>query len=241
MSDSFLFKLQGVSKIRTSGPGYVLDIPQLIIKPGDKIAITGPSGSGKSTALDILGMTLQPDQTDQFLLQVDGQEINVAQCWRARQQDRLAYLRLRYLGYVMQAGGLLPYLTVRQNMLITADVNNLPQREKHVQELASALNIERLLEAMPSQLSIGERQRVAIGRALASRPAVIMADEPTAALDPYHAQAVLDMFLAGVQTLGVTLIMVTHSQDIVKNHMLREIHIAVEQQADGLSRAILKA
>jgi putative ABC transport system ATP-binding protein len=235
-----IFTLRGVSKIRSGGSGYALDIPELTILPGETVVITGPSGSGKSTVLDILGMALRPDAADCFRLNVRGETVDVAACWRLGRQDALAALRLRHMGYVLQTGALLPFLNVRQNMGIVASINGMPDADRQVRELAAALDIERLLEAMPGILSIGERQRVAIGRALASRPAVILADEPTAALDPCHAGAVLDMLLEGVRLLQVTLVLVTHDQDIVRSRGLRNARLTV-RRADGLSRAGLEA
>ena len=235
-----LFSLKNVSKTRTQGPGYALDIARLDIMPGETIAVTGPSGSGKSTALDILGMALKPDEAGEFRLHVGGEDVDVARCWQRGEQDRLAGLRLRHMGYVLQTGGLLPFVNVRRNMELIAGVNGLPEREEHVRQLARTLGIERLLDSMPGKLSVGERQRVAIGRALASKPAVILADEPTAALDPYHAGTVLDMFLDAVRTLGVTLILVTHDQSIVTSRGLKELRIAITPQSDGLSRAVLE-
>ena len=235
-----IFSLQGVSKVRAQGPGYALDIARLEIMPGESIAVTGPSGSGKSTALDILGMVLRPDTAETFRLHVAGESVDVAECWQRGEQDRLAALRLRHMGYVLQTGGLLPFVNVRRNMALTAEVNGLPGMAAHVRELADMLGIGRLLDSMPGTLSIGERQRVAIGRALASKPAVILADEPTAALDPHHAGAVLDMFLEAVNSLGVTLILVTHDQDIVRDRRLKELRITILPRPDGVSHAVLE-
>ncbi len=239
--EDLLFSLEGVAKTRSTGPGYALHIPCLRIAAGETLAITGPSGSGKSTALDILGMALQPDSAGVFTLNVDGRVADVAACWKRGDQDTLAALRLRHMGYVLQTGGLLPFLSARANMELTARMNGLPEARDQVERLAASLGISRLLDAMPGQLSVGERQRVAIARALASRPAVILADEPTAALDPYHADAVLDIFLESVNQLGVTLIMVTHDQDIVRERGLKELRIAVFPEADGTSKAVLEA
>lgn len=240
-----LFKLEGVRKIRASKqehiPGYILEIPKLEIQAGDTVAITGQSGSGKSTALDILGMALLPDAVENFLLDLGEQKIDVAACWTLKQQDRLAALRLQYVGYVLQTGGLLPFLTVRQNMELSAALKKSADREEYVLELARELGISRLLDVKPGQLSIGERQRVAIGRALAHRPQVILADEPTAALDPLHADKVLDLFLGAVNNLGVTLILVTHARNIVKNRRLKELNICIQQNEDGLARAVLES
>ncbi len=235
-----LFILEDVWKTRTSGPGYALHIPQLRIARGETVALTGPSGSGKSTALDILGMALRPDRAARFVLDAGNGHTDVAACWRAGDQNTLASLRLNTMGYVLQTGGLLPFLSARDNMELTARLNGAPDTREYVEHLAAVLGIERLLDSMPGTLSVGERQRVAIGRALASRPAVILADEPTAALDPRHAAAVLDIFLESVRAMRVTLIMVTHDQDIVKERGLKELNISVMSEKSGLSKAVLE-
>ena len=240
-ADSPIFSLHGVEKNRSSGPGYTLHIPDLQIMAGGTLAITGPSGSGKSTALDILGMALQPDQAERFVLNVGGKAADVADCWNRGDQDTLATLRLRHMGYVLQTGGLLPFLSARDNMEMTARLKGVADVRDRVEKLAGSLGIARLLGAMPGQLSVGERQRVAIIRALASGPAVILADEPTAALDPYHAGTVLDMFLQAVNDLGVTLIMVTHDQDTVRSRGLKELKIHIVPDNNGASRAVLEA
>jgi len=239
-TDSPLFTLHNVRKARAQGPGYALDITHLEIMPGETIAVTGASGSGKSTALDILGMALRPDTAETFRLRVAGENVDVARCWQRSEQDRLAALRLRHMGYVLQTGGLLPFVNVRRNMALTAEVNGLQGSAAQVRELANMLGIGRLLDSMPGRLSVGERQRVAIGRALASKPAVILADEPTAALDPHHAGAVLDMFLEVVASLGVTLILVTHDQNIVRSRRFKELRITILPQPNGASRAVLE-
>jgi putative ABC transport system ATP-binding protein len=240
-----LFHLESVSKTRARGSGYTLDIVRLDIMPGETVAVTGASGSGKSTALDMLGMALRPDAAAAFTLCVAGESVDVAACWRRGDQDRLAALRLRHMGYVLQTGGLLPYVTVRRNMALAASVNGLPDSAERVRDLADLLGIKNLLDAMPGTLSIGERQRVAIGRALASKPAVILADEPTAALDPRHADTVLDLFLEAVNSLGVTLVLVTHDERIVarivRSSRAKEARIASPAGPDGASRAVLEA
>jgi len=241
VNTDIVFVLEGVQKSRVSGPGYALDIPCLTVRRGEAVAITGPSGSGKSTALDILGMALQPDAAGRFTLHTGDTVTDVAACWRGGDQNTLAALRLRHMGYVLQTGGLLPFLSARGNMELTAMLNGRADARARVEALAERLGIARLLDSMPGRLSIGERQRVAIGRALASGPDVILADEPTAALDPYHAGAVLDMFLEAARDMGVTLIMVTHDQDIVRERGLKEWRIRVTPEADGLSRAVLEA
>jgi putative ABC transport system ATP-binding protein len=237
-----LLSIRDLSLTRASGPGFTLSMPRLDIEAGDKVAITGSSGCGKSTALDLLGMVLRPDAAERFRFAPRGQAVeDVAACWQAGQRDRLAGLRQRHMGYVLQTGGLLPFLNVFENMELSARALDLPGRREHVTEIAKALGVERLLGCKPDRLSIGERQRVAIGRALASRPAVILADEPTASLDPAHAEVVMGLLLEAVAAYAVTLILVTHSPDIVRRGGLAEYRIGVAMRQDGGVSAVLEA
>lgn len=236
-----LFSIRDLCLARSSGPGFTLSMPRLDIAAGDKVAITGASGCGKSTALDLLGIVLRPDAAERFLFTPRDQAgEDVAACWRAGKRDRLAGLRQRHMGYVLQTGGLLPFLNVFENMELSARVLDLPDRREHVTEIARTLCIERLLCCKPDRLSIGERQRVAIGRALASRPAVILADEPTASLDPAHADMVMGLLLEAVERYAVTLVLVTHSRDIVRSACLKEYRMGVALRQDGGATAVLE-
>lgn len=246
--DAPLFLLRDVVKTRSQGPGYALSIPWLRVEPGDRIAITGPSGCGKSTALDILGMVLAVDGGSVFTFHPDAGhgagELDVLACWREGRRDLLAAARLAHVGYVLQTGGLLPFLSVRENMEVTAALlgpHNRAEREERTRAMAETLGIVRLLDAMPDRLSIGERQRVAIARALFSRPSLVLADEPTAALDPHHADAVLDLFLDTAAGLGVTLILATHDRRIVERGGLRELVMRLETPEAGSCRAVLES
>ena len=166
--------------------------------------------------------------------------VNIRRLWRRGELDRMAGLRLAHMGYVLQTGGLLPFLPVEDNMLLTARMAGQDEAEarKRVRLLAEQLGIDKLLEAMPTTLSVGERQRAAIVRALVPRPALILADEPTAALDPPHAARVMDLFLRAVEEQGVTLILVTHNADWALSGGLEELRFEV-QEKDGLTTAIL--
>lgn len=249
-----LFSIRNLRMTRTQGPGYALVIPELDIREGDRIVLTGPSGCGKSTALDMLGMVLRPDSADRFLFQpntenhrgkgTDSGVNDIARIWQQGQQggqDALAALRLRYMGYVLQTGGLLPFLNVYENMALTARLLDLPDTRPCVEALAERLGISRLLTSMPGRLSIGERQRVAIGRALASRPRVILADEPTAALDPFHARTVLDLLLTAVDEAGATLILVTHDTSVLRLAPFRHLCTRMAQTAESETQTTVEA
>ncbi|MDR2574543.1 MAG: ATP-binding cassette domain-containing protein [Desulfovibrio sp.] len=236
-----IFSLENVVKNRAQGTGYRLAIGCLRIARGERVALTGLSGSGKSTALDILGMALQPDEAQTFLLTPDEETFDVAGLWRKKSLDAMAGIRLRHIGYVLQSGGLLPYLTVAENMALTARMQDKGETfaTKRAAEAAEALGIAHLLSSYPSTLSVGERQRAAIGRALAPRPDIVLADEPTAALDPIHAQGVMRLFADMAEEMGATLIMVSHDQTLVREAGLRTVEISVTAAEDGAVLAVI--
>lgn len=236
-----MYQLKNVQVQR--GANYALHIAVLHIKLGEKIAIMGPSGCGKSTALDLLGLLLRPQVVDQFLFcpvklaSQAGQLVSLDKHSHdlkpllmqnsANTQDKLAKFRQKHMGYVLQTGGLLPFLNVYENLELQAKALGLEQRYELVQAMAERLQLTDLLLAMPKQLSIGERQRVAIGRALLCKPQVILADEPTSALDPLLADKVMELFLDEVEQAGSTLIMVTHNWDMASRFSLRALHMEV--------------
>ena len=165
----------------------VLDDLNLSVKENSFVTLLGPSGCGKSTALDVLAGILRPDSGEgsRFLLHTADGETDMLALWQAGRLDALARLRGKHLGYVLQTGGLLPFLSARDNILLPCRcLGIMGRRLEAVWNMSTALGIDRLLLQMPASLSVGERQRVAIARALAHGPAIVLADEPTAALDP---------------------------------------------------------
>jgi len=155
-------------------------------------------------------MVLSVDSAETFTLAPPGQpEIDLRALWQVGDLDALAALRRRYFGYVLQSGGLLGFLTVHDNINLPRRWCNLPD-DGTVAHLAERLGLSRLLNRYPSALSVGERQRVAIARALAHRPPMVLADEPTASLDPLNADSVMDLFLALATEQGTTVIVASH-------------------------------
>lgn len=210
-----LLSIRGLVKRRTgSDRTFELDLTALDLAPGDAVAFVGPSGCGKSTLIDLLAMTLRPDAVRAFVVTDPrtGAVTDVAGLWEKRHLDALGRLRSRYFGYVLQTGGLLPFLTVRRNIELTQRILGVEDRD-WVETLLRRLDIAELGEAMPGKLSVGQRQRVAIARALAHRPALVLADEPTASLDPVNADAVMDLFLELIAGVGAALVLVTHDRE----------------------------
>ncbi len=206
-----VYRLSGMTRHWISeGDGFQLEIPDLTIHPGERIAVIGVSGSGKSTFLDMLGLVLKPSTVQTFLFAPPGEEASdVAAIWQRREPDRLGELRKRHIGYILQTGALLPFVTVRDNIALSCQLLGI-EDDGRIEALASRLGIARHLGKRPAALSVGERQRVAIARALAHRPAVIIADEPTAALDPETTTRIIELFLEIADEAKLTMIFASH-------------------------------
>ena len=154
--------------------------------------------------------------------------------WRKKDLNSLARLRQRHLGYVQQTGGLLPFLTARDNiMLRCSSLGCVAERSQQIQGIVDGLGIGRLLKQYPATLSVGERQRVAIAAALAHAPEMVLADEPTAALDPMHARNALRIFANLAQMMNITVLMVTHSLEMAVEAGFSPIQVTLDQGGPG--------
>lgn len=203
--------------------GFELLVPRFVVRRGECVAVTGPSGCGKSTLLDILGLALRPDHSARFLLTPgDGETIDIGDRWRRNDRDALAAVRACHIGYVLQTGGLLPFLSALENIQLSRVLLGLDPVGR-IEKLAAVLAIGSLLGKKPHALSIGERQRVSIARALAHEPTLLLADEPTAALDPRNGTRVMKLLLALVQQLRITAIIVSHDWNLLDTLGLRRI------------------
>ncbi len=224
-----VYRLADVAKVREKGgTRFELQVPLLDVRQGEFVAVVGPSGCGKSTLLDMLGLVLKPSRAGSFAIRADGSWLDVV----SLNETRLASVRRSQIGYVLQTGGLLPFLSVRRNILLPCRLSGrLPGREGRpdVEALARRLGIEDQLNKKPQHLSGGQRQRVAIARALAHRPPLVLADEPTAAVDRPTALEIHRTFKELTAELGVTLIMVTHDLSLAKGSADRFFAFRVER------------
>lgn len=195
----------------------MLSVPRLDVARGARIALIGESGSGKSTLLELLAMILRPTRSGTFRFhpQPGTEAFDVAAGWRGNEADAFGRVRSRFIGYVLQYGGLLPYLTVRRNIELPRRLLDLPLGAA-AEDLASRLGIGAQLDKLPAELSVGQRQRAAIARALAHDPPIVIADEPTAAIDPVNSERIIRLLVGLTEELGVTLILATHAQELVR-------------------------
>lgn len=191
---------------------FRLLVPELDIEAGSVNIVVGRSGCGKSTLLDMLGLISRPAAVSILSLR------NAEGEWNHRpyeQRPVAEELRRNVLGYVLQTGGLLPFLKVRDNICLPLRLNHMAD-ESEVLELSKKLGIADLLNVYPMQLSTGQRQRVAIARALVHRPRIILADEPTGALDPHAAEAVRNLLVDEARQRGAATIIVTHDAELFR-------------------------
>ena len=197
-----------VSKVYGSGDLTVraLDQLDLTVHRGDYLAVMGASGSGKSTAMNILGCLDRPSSGSYRL---NGQSVEQLD------DDALADVRNRSLGFVFQQFHLLPQATAMDNVMLPMIYAGVPaeERRERAREALERVGLAQRLENRPNQLSGGQQQRVAIARAIINRPALLLADEPTGALDSQTTAEVLDLF-DDLHRQGITLVMVTHEDDV---------------------------
>ncbi|WP_159788129.1 ABC transporter ATP-binding protein [Sodalinema gerasimenkoae] len=209
-SDRPLVRFEDISKIYGSGNTEVraLDGVSFCIYPGEYCAIMGPSGSGKSTAMNVIGCLDRPSRGQYYL---DG--VNVA----GFDERHLAQVRNRKLGFVFQQFHLLPQISALENVMLPMVYAGVThgERVERATEALIRVGLQDRLHNKPTQLSGGQQQRVAIARAIVNRPVLLLADEPTGALDTQTTDEVMGIF-AQLNESGITIVMVTHEPEVAE-------------------------
>lgn len=204
-----LLEVQRICKTYGSGEAAVeaLKNVSFSVPKGEYVAIVGESGSGKSTLLNMIGALDTP--TSGKVL-IDGKDTF------SMKENNLTIFRRRNIGFIFQAFNLIPELTVEQNIIFPTLLDYQKPDKKYLEELLNVLNLQERRSHLPSQLSGGQQQRVAIGRALITRPTLILADEPTGNLDTQNSSEVIALLKEASKKYEQTIIMITHNRSIAQ-------------------------
>ena len=203
-----ILKLTDICKdyIQGKEPVRVLKNVNLTVEQGEYLAIMGPSGSGKTTLMNLIGCLDVPTSGD---MELDGKDL------KDLTDDQLADIRNRHIGFVFQSFHLLPKMDALENVALPLLYAGVPLKERRAraEEALKAVGLEERIHFLPNQLSGGQCQRVAIARAMVTRPALLLADEPTGALDTRAGNQIMEIF-RNLSREGMTIIMITHEQSI---------------------------
>jgi putative ABC transport system ATP-binding protein len=202
-----VLKIENLTKKYGKGQNEViaLDDISFSVRKGEFVAIVGPSGSGKSTLLHLLGGVDKPTSGKVFIDDMD--------IYGLRERD-LSILRRRRVGFVFQSYNLIPVLSAEENILMPLLLDNRKEDKQYINELLTLLNLKDRRGHLPSELSGGQQQRVSIGRALANKPSIILADEPTGNLDTKNSREVLELLKYSAKKYNQTLILISHDMNI---------------------------
>ena len=203
-----ILKLTDICKDYVQGkePVRVLKNVNLTVEQGEYLAIMGPSGSGKTTLMNLIGCL---DVPTSGVMELDGKDL------KDLSDDRLADIRNKHIGFVFQSFHLLPKMDALENVALPLLYAGVPLKERkaRAEEALKAVGLEERIHFMPNQLSGGQCQRVAIARAMVTKPALLLADEPTGALDTKAGNQIMEIF-RNLSREGMTIIMITHEQSI---------------------------
>ena len=204
-----LLEVKNLSKTYGAGETAVqaLKDASFSVPKGEFVAVVGESGSGKSTLLNMIGALDSPTSGKVF---IDGKDIF------SMKEANLTVFRRRNIGFIFQSFNLIPELTVEQNIIFPILLDYQKPDRKYLEELLEVLNLDSRRKHLPSQLSGGQQQRVAIGRALMTRPSLILADEPTGNLDSQNSSEVIALLKEASRKYEQTIIMITHNRNIAQ-------------------------
>lgn len=203
----------------------------LALRCGEAYAVTGKSGSGKTLFLELIGLLIKPESGGSYLLKHPGQQaLDISTVWHFS-PERLADLRARTFGFVLQTGELMPFLSVRENI-------ELPQKitgrcdSLRTDRLIGRLDLGRVENYRPGMLSVGQRQRVAVARALSHSPQFVIADEPTSALDPELSSGVIRLLVETANDEGAGVVIATHELSLLEHFDFSQLIVEVQDMDD---------
>ena len=204
-----MIKLENVTKIYGAGENRTaaLDGVNLTVQKGEAVAVIGASGSGKSTLLHIIGGVDSPTSGKVI---IENRDIT------SLKDEDMSVFRRRKIGFVFQAYHLIPVLTVEENIQMPVLLDYSKPDKEYMDYIMEMLGLENKRRSLPGQLSGGQQQRVAIARALANRPSILLADEPTGALDSKNGEEVMALLQKSVKQLNQTLVLITHNIDLAR-------------------------
>lgn len=204
-----LLEVQKINKTYGSGETAVQALKDVSfsVPRGEYVAVVGESGSGKSTLLNVIGAL---DTPTSGRVQIGGKDTF------SMKEQELTLFRRRNIGFIFQAFHLIPELTVEQNMIFPVLLDHQKPDMEYLEELLQVLNLEERRNHLPGQLSGGQQQRVAIGRALITRPSLILADEPTGNLDTHNSREVIALLKEASEKYEQTILMITHNRGIAR-------------------------
>ena len=204
-----MLRLKNVKKTYKEANGHslpILDIPSFEVDHGEQMVLIGPSGSGKTTLLHVIAGIVTADPGSEVW--IDG--VNM----QSRSESGRDHLRAMKLGYVFQTFNLLPGFTALENVLLGMTFGKRKKDTARAHELLDRVGLSHRLKHRPTAMSVGEQQRVAVARALANRPAVLLADEPTANVDPANQEQIVELIRDTCREERISMVLVTHSMDV---------------------------
>lgn len=204
-----ILRVENLTKVYGSGNNKVvaLDNVSFSVEKGEFVSIVGASGSGKSTLLHLLGGVDRPTSGKVLINDTDIFKMN---------DDELAIFRRRQVGLIYQFYNLIPILNVRENITLPLELDNKRVNDEEVNNLIKMLGLDKRSKHLPNELSGGEQQRTSIGRALISRPAIVLADEPTGNLDTKASEEIVSLLKKSNKEMKQTIIMITHNLELAK-------------------------
>ncbi len=206
---NIILRTDNLCKYYGTGDNLVkaVDCIDLAIRQGEFVSIVGKSGSGKSTLLHMLGALDNP--TSGSVL-IDGEDIS------SFKENRLSQIRRRKIGFIFQSYNLIPSLNVWENIVLPLGLDNKALDEPFIRDIIKTLGLENKVKNLPNTLSGGQQQRCAIARAIAAKPSIILADEPTGNLDTKTGDEVMALLKASAKKYGQTLVVITHNEEIAQ-------------------------